>query len=66
MREITESEEFEGLVKKMMFEHNITKQFLTKKADEATKTRFRGHGTNVTREEQGDCLKVETVSLFCP
>ena len=28
------------------------------KADEATKTRFRGHGSNVTKEEQGDCLKV--------
>merc|ERR1719500_847731 len=40
VREITESEEFEGL------------------ADEAIKTRFRGHGANVTREEQGDCLKI--------
>ena len=32
---------------------------MSTKADEATKTRFRGHGANVTREEQ-DCLKVET------
>ena len=40
---------------------NVKKELLTKKADEAIKTRFRGHGANVTREEQGDCLKVETV-----
>merc|ERR1719500_2297322 len=46
VREITESEEFEGL------------------ADEATKTRFRGHGANVTKEEQ-DCLKVETIPHIC-
>ena len=39
---------------------NVKKELLTKKADEATKIRFRGHGANVTKEEQ-DCLKVETV-----
>ena len=43
---------------------NVKKELLTKKADEAIKTRFRGHGANVTREEQGDCLKVDTVLKY--
>ena len=43
---------------------NMSKQSLTAKADEATKTRFRGHGANVSKEEQGDCLKVETVLKY--
>ena len=55
MREITESEEFEGLVSSG---YQRQKGIFNEKADEATKTRFRGHGSNVTKEEQGDCLKV--------
>ena len=40
------------------------KVIIEKKADEATKIRFRGHGGNVSREEQGDCLKVPTVLKY--